>query len=53
MKKSSLMSGLNKNVSILNNSKLFAGIVMILLNIGSKQIIYYCLILIHFYLNHS
>lgn len=38
MKKTSLMSVLNKNISILNNSKLFAGIVMILLNIGSKHI---------------
>jgi hypothetical protein len=38
MRKDGFMNVLNKNISILNNSKLFAGIVMILLNIGSKHI---------------
>ena len=34
----SILSALNSNIMQLNNSKLFAGIIMILLNVGSKFI---------------
>jgi len=34
-----ILSSLNNSFDVLNNSKLFAGIIMILLNIGSKYIV--------------
>ena len=34
-----ILSSLNNTFDVLNNSKLFAGIIMILLNIGSKYIV--------------
>ena len=34
-----IISSLNNSFDVLNNSKLFAGIIMILLNIGSKYIV--------------
>ena len=34
-----ILTGLNNSFNVLNNSKLFAGIIMILLNLGSRYIV--------------